>query len=313
MSIRAQWHKHWLASRTAGGWQAALAAGAPDRVPDSAGKTDRFPHATPCQAAPSAIALSLSPTGPPPPSPHPHSAAAAAMASGAEEQMAALSVGDGAAAATAKPDKPKKEKKPKADKPKQVRGVMSGGWQGRGVAGMLLVHGCCCRSHRRRRRLTAVCGLHLLWSAGRRRGWAGRQEEGDQAGADGQQGRRLWRVVLTGGPGLAFSLLRKGTGRQSEWRRQSPARLTSAMPAVPALQVVVESEMISYYDVSGGCGRRLLEAKQGREGAARRSRRLCHSTLASPRPRRATPTPASRLLHPAPLLVRDLGRNQKLV
>ncbi len=37
-----------------------------------------------------------------------------------EEQMAALSVADGAPAAAAEGGKPKKEKKPKADKPKQV-------------------------------------------------------------------------------------------------------------------------------------------------------------------------------------------------
>ena len=39
-----------------------------------------------------------------------------------EEQMAALSVADGAPAAAAEGGKPKKEKKPKADKPKQVQG-----------------------------------------------------------------------------------------------------------------------------------------------------------------------------------------------
>lgn len=44
-----------------------------------------------------------------------------------EEQMAALSVADGAAAAEGgKPKKEKKEKKPKADKPKQVGGGLLG-------------------------------------------------------------------------------------------------------------------------------------------------------------------------------------------
>lgn len=48
-----------------------------------------------------------------------HIASSSSMAA-PEEQMAALSVADGAPAAAAEGGKPKKEKKPKADKPKQV-------------------------------------------------------------------------------------------------------------------------------------------------------------------------------------------------
>lgn len=163
-----------------------------------------------------------------------------------EEQMAALSVADGAPAA-AEGGKPKKEKKPKADKPKQVpihcchcsiagagsRGGASSSLHPRAAGKLrgrcrrppcmrlldvplhvppvvLLLPGVLPLSYalpaprtmwaedecRAAQPPCACCAAERALLPSNRLAAAGRgQEEGDQAGADRLQDRRLWRVV----------------------------------------------------------------------------------------------------------------------
>lgn len=236
---------------------------------------------------------------------------AAAMAA-PEEQMAALSVADGGAAAKAKPAK---EKKPKAEKPKQV-GSHHPGVDHTVTCSDRRAGACCspCRDLplpppppctaggrvRGGRLLRCTLWPSHCWprpaGAG---GGQGRQEEGDQAGPDCQQGDRLWRLVL---PGAASVCLPAGCllpgpypSACLAWPAPAAALLPffntmaqpiaaaaarthgglwprhrcvaaragascgpctdSGLPAPCGRQVVVESEMISYYDVSGECPR----------------------------------------------------------
>ena len=179
--------------------------------------------------------------------------------------MAALSVGDGAPPAEGgKPKKEKKPKQPKPDKPKQVvlRLDGAGGGSCTEPAALLLHTGTppaaraasCGRSTSNER---APRRAGLVRAAGRGQK---REEEGDQAGADRQEGRRLWGVVLTGaalappGPGLGIAGRERSLAvcdclRSRDSRARPPAEPAHALPA--RAQVVVESEMISYYDVSG--------------------------------------------------------------